>query len=111
MLEGGRAGPDAFQKGVAVARGNFCTGNRWRFVKRPDDEVDVIDGDQPLVIALGLGDVAVIVQDSEPDLVAEQASALIRLILPELVALPRGLPVSCKGSGQWQGDTDSNGSL
>jgi hypothetical protein len=94
-----------------VACGNFCTGHRRGIVERPDDEVDVIDGDQSLVIALGLCDVAVVVQDSEPDLVAEQPSAPVDCLLPERVTLPCGLPVSCKGSGQRQGDTDRNGSL
>ena len=72
--------------------------------ERAERQVDVVLHDQLLVLGLGLVRVAVVVEDLELDLAAEQSAVAVDVALPELVALLERLAVGGEAARQRERD-------
>ena len=91
---------------VAVPGRHARRGNGQQAGDRAEHQVNVVLGDQGLVVGDHLGGAGGVVDDLELDLAAEDAARLVDLVGPELVALLRGLAGVAEVAGQREGDAD-----
>ncbi len=101
--------PPAPSTNAYPLRAATCRGGRGQQRgERPEGQVDVVGVDQRLVVGDDLVGVALVIQDRQLDLAAEDAARRVDVLDPQVVALLEGLAVGGEVAGQGEGRTDGD---
>ncbi len=77
--------------------------------ERRQRQVDMVDGNEVLVVRAGDFRVAVVVPEDQLDLAAEQAAVAVHVAGPQLIAVPGRDAIRLEGAGRRDGDADRDG--
>jgi hypothetical protein len=108
--DGGRAACPLHERVAVPGRDGRGGGGQQRG-ERAEGQVHVVRGEQGLVVGVHLGGGAVVVDDLERDLAAEDAAVRVDVAGPQLVAALEGLAVRGKVAGQRERRADHDGRL
>src|SRR6266516_679409 len=96
----------SLDKGIPISLRDRRPIHRKCIVERSEDEIDLIDGDQFLVVKCSLLGPGRIIIKGHLDLVAKQTAVAIDIVCPDLVPLLYGLTIGGRITRERHGNAD-----